>query len=374
MGLDGAGRIVDQLIEAGQLAEILLRILRMVLGIVVRRHAVEVLAVELEAVEAVVGDELVDQRGLLAADVFVQRREEPAVPPFNLARQSVLAQDEGVRIFAEEFRAGIGGERRPPELGLEAVLVELVHHVFHVGVAIRETLRREVPVAFGNLETVVERGPLEAELLHLGKRADDLGDGELALVTPCTPGRFVGLGHAHGHLHAHLVQQLRIVAERAEAVAGIDADEAGVGVQRCARRQDGGLVEFLDDGDLGVVVAGLLVDRQADDLRRRLEVADDHAGIAAPQAHHRDASAVVDMVVGRVHPHEVALVESVVNRFDPVLAGARGLPLEGPEAGIRGAGLDLQVAQRPAVHGHRLTGSVTVGRAHEHGRRERVVE
>ena len=51
MRLDGLGRLLQQLIEAGELAEILFRILRMMLGIVVRRHAVEVLAVELEAVD-----------------------------------------------------------------------------------------------------------------------------------------------------------------------------------------------------------------------------------------------------------------------------------------------------------------------------------
>ena len=80
------------------------------------------------------------------------------------------------------------------------------------------------------------------------------------------------------------------------------------------------------------------------------------------------------MVAGGVHPHEVALVESVVDRLDPILTRARGLALEGPEIRIRRVGADLQVAQRPAVHRQLLAGVVAVGRAHQHGGRERVVD
>ena len=72
-------------------------------------------------------------------------------------------------MLLHQFRAGIGGQRRPPQLGLETFGVNLVHQRPHVGVAIRKLLRLQEPIALRGLPAVIQRDPGEAEFLHDGQ-------------------------------------------------------------------------------------------------------------------------------------------------------------------------------------------------------------
>ena len=370
VGFHRAGGVVDQLVEMGEFAGRFFGIFGVMRGAVVGGDGVHVLAVELEPVESVVGDEFVNQGGLLAQHVFIYRRERPAEPPVYQLGLSVLAEDYGIGVFAEEFSAGIGGKGRPPELGLEAVSVEFVYHALHVGVAVGETLPGEVPVAFGNLVAVVEGGPFEAQFLHFREGAQYFIYGEAPLVTPCAPGGLVGFGHAHGHLHAHLVEQAGIVAERAEAVAFVHVDEAGVGVDSGIGGDGYGLVELLHQRDVCVVVAGFLHNREADYLGSGLDVAGHHTRIPAPQADCRHTAAVV----GVVHAHEVALAEFFAYGLEPVFAVGGGLALERPEVRTCLGRFHFHGAERPSVGEESLAGGVPEGGLHERGGGEVVVD
>lgn len=89
-------------------------------------------------------------------------------------------------MLAQDLRPGIGGHRGPPQLGLQAAGVDGVGDAPHVAVAAGEAFVG-LPVAFGDLESVVDIDPFEAQLRHLGQRADHLVGREGPLIAPGAP-------------------------------------------------------------------------------------------------------------------------------------------------------------------------------------------
>ena len=90
-------------------------------------------------------------------------------------------------MIPDQFRTRIRGQRRPPQLGLEAFGVDLVHQGPHIGVALWKLLRLEEPIALRGLPAVIQRDPGEAQLFHDRKRAVDLAGRELPAVSPGAP-------------------------------------------------------------------------------------------------------------------------------------------------------------------------------------------
>ncbi len=365
VGLDPARSIIDHLEELREFPHVLLGIIGMMGGIVVGADRVHMLAVELEPVESIIVDELAHPGFLLAEHVRVHRGEIEAVPVGDLLGLALLGDDDGLGIFLEELRAGVGGERAPPQLSLEAVLVEHVDQVLHLLVAARELAAVEVPVAFRDLEAVVQRRPLEAELSDLGERPHDLLDRESTAISPGAPGGLERLRLALGHHHADPLQQAGIPAERREAVALIRADEALERREGLARGDGAGAVKLLEHRNGSGRRTRLHLDGQADELRIRGDMADDDAGVLPPQADDGDASAVVVVV----HAHVILLVETGTDRKDPVGALLGRLPLEGPEVGIVTGRSDLEAAGGPALHVDGASGIILEGSVDdEHGR------
>ena len=369
MRVDAPRGLIDELEDARQFPGVFLRIVRMVGRVVVRRRGVHVLAVQLESLIAVFADELLHEPLGFGPDIGIFRGKIPAVPPGDVHGLSVLVQDHRVGMLLEELRAGIGSERRPPQIGLQAILVDLVHHVFHVGVPARETIRVEIPVAFRDLVAVIERRPLEAQFLHLGQGAHDLVDGEQALVTPGAPGRFEGIRLALGHDYAHAFQQLRIMAQGTETVALEHMEEGRIRLQRGAVFQHHGRIELLHDGNGRFVLPGLLFHRQAHPLRDGLQMADGQAGIPAPEASDGRAATVV----GAVHAHEVLLIERIRDGENPIRPSLRRLTLEAPEGGCRFSADDIETVHGPAFHRQRGARGIGKGCPRDHGAREAII-
>ena len=133
--------------------------------------------------------------------------------------------------------------------------MELVDHILHVGVAVRESFLSEIPVAFGDLVSVIKSSPLEAELLDFRESSDDFVYSEPALISPCAPCGLIGLRATDRHLDSDSVEQACVVAQSSETVALVDADEACICRQSSVRSEYDRLIEVLYDGDLGEVAA-----------------------------------------------------------------------------------------------------------------------
>ena len=213
-------------------------------GIVVRRAHIEVLAVHLEAVEVPVFQEHIHQLIGISGGMRIYGRQIPAVPPGDIFVGAVGLHQQHFGMILSKRTFRIGGKRAPPEFGLEAGSVDGIGHTAH---AVRPDAGVGLPVAFADLEAVVNVDPLEAELHHLGQGADDLVYRELAFVAPGAPNRFIccfrGDGGGVAVFDPH---KLGKGAKRHEEIAAaLDLEEAA-GAERISRLElDGFGVVFL---------------------------------------------------------------------------------------------------------------------------------
>ena len=324
-------------------------------GVVAGSDRVEVLAVQLDALEAPVADGLLHQRDVIVDGRLVGVALGQRVPPADLLEGTVLVQQQHVAVLVEDLAAGIGGQRRQPQARAQALGAHGLHEVAHVGIAARKLLPVDLPVAFVGLPAVVEHGPLEADLAHLRQRGQDLRDGEVALVAPRAPGGLEGGRRRLRRGDAFGLHEVAVEGERGEVIAGVRAQERAFGGQRLAGRKRDGLRALHGDARaLGGPAHG-----QVKRARHGFDMADGQADVAPPDIGDRRAAAVVR----RVHAQRVALVEVVAERLHPVAA-----------VFVRGAGEAPEAARRirqfmrrrpPAGHVDRLRAGVAVAHLHQ---------
>src|ERR1700704_3292929 len=111
----------------------------------------------------------------------------PRVPVRDLLVAAVRIQKQHFRMLLDEFRTRVSGQRRPPQLGLESLSVDLVHKRPQIPVAMRKLLWLQEPITLRGLPAGIQRDPGEAEFLHDGKSAVDLAGLDLPAVAPGTP-------------------------------------------------------------------------------------------------------------------------------------------------------------------------------------------
>ena len=129
-----AGRIPDRLEETGHAGDRVLGRGMRVREVRAGRRAVEVLAVDLQPVEAPGAERLLDEGRRVLTDRRIGGAEVERVPPADLPRRAVGAEEQPVRMGDVGRGARVRRQRRPPELRLEACFVDAIHERLHVGV------------------------------------------------------------------------------------------------------------------------------------------------------------------------------------------------------------------------------------------------
>ena len=168
------------------------RILEARMLVEVRLAAVEVLSVDLEAVEVPSIEEALEEHVGMLGSVRIDWREVVAIPPRDILRSPLVGEEHHLWVLFEDLGAWVSSERSPPEFSIHATAVNLIGHTAHVAVATREAVVG-LPVAFSDLEAIIHVHPLESEFSHLVQCTDHLVDGKGTLVTPCTPYRLESL-------------------------------------------------------------------------------------------------------------------------------------------------------------------------------------
>ncbi len=310
--IGGLGGLVNRLPEGLQALDRLFGA-RVVVGrIVARRDAVEVLAVDLDAFEAPILENARHQLFGVGDGRLIGRAQIERVPPRDQLWRAVLVEQQHVRMIVQQIGAGIDGQRRHPQARLQAGGLDGDGQVAHVGIATRELLRIEIPVAFGGLPAVVEHRPFQAQLGRLGQGALNLFGRAGPVVAPGAPDAFVGTGRRGRGGQTAFGQDLAICGERREIVACVRRHECVERGEAVAGFQRHSLVHGHGYGRAG----GCGDDRQRYQLGRRLDMADGDAGIWTPDVDDGRAAAVVR----RVHAHEVGLAETGLDRLYPVAA------------------------------------------------------
>jgi hypothetical protein len=121
--------------------------------------------VDLQAVESPFHHGLAHERPRVRAHWRIRGAQVRRVPPGDLARAAGGIEEQLIGMLAQEARARVRGERRPPQHRFQALRMDAVHERLHVGIAARELGRHRHPVALGHLPPVVERGPGEPQPL-----------------------------------------------------------------------------------------------------------------------------------------------------------------------------------------------------------------
>ena len=277
-GLVGLGLSIEMGKELRETLGRFFRIGKCAGGIVIRRAEIQVMAVELEAVESPVNQEHIHQVFRIFPGMRVHGRKVPAVPPGNIFVGAVLLHQQHFGMLRGQGAAGIRRHRRPPDLGLEARLVHGVRHPAH---AFRADPVVGRPVTFADLVAIVDIDPLETEFHDLGQGADDLVHGERALVAPGAPDRLVGVLRRNGGFPTvgvvHIAGEL---PQRLEEVALAFDHELFQGEKRITGSHLHGLVELLADAGPGdVPLAG---HRHGHELENRLSQSHTHARVLIP--------------------------------------------------------------------------------------------
>src|SRR4030095_8770203 len=122
-------------------------------------------------------------------------------------------------------------EWRPPELRLESLLVNLVHHCFDVGIAAWKLLRIELPIAIIVLPTVVQGDPGKSHALNCGQCVIDLLRLEVASVSPRAPDRSESTFWGFGHLEPLFQHEAAVRKQRLEIVSVMHGNERAKGVE-----------------------------------------------------------------------------------------------------------------------------------------------
>ena len=330
---------------------------------------VQVLAVDLQAVEAPLPDRLADEGPRLRADGLPGRTQVAGVPPRDLLERPVGVAEERVGARPLLRASGIRRERSPPQLGLEARRVDGVHERLHVGVASRVLRGDRRPVAFRHLPAVVEGHPAEAELLHDRQAGEDLVGREGAAVAPRAPDRLERRPRCHGRAEALAAHEPAVRREGPEVVALVHRHEGAQRREALARPEGTARREADRERRGGSVRAR---DRQRDEPWRRLHVAHGEAEAAPPHVHDRRAPSVV----GGVHALVVVLGKADLEGQDPVGTLLVRAALVGPEGGLFPARRRRHgvAAVRPAPDVELSVAVVRVHGLHDREPREVVVE
>ena len=127
-------------------------------------------------------------------------------------------------------------ERQPPELNLDALRVEVVHH-FLDGVA-RKGLFCWLPVAVVIEPTVIQRGPVNAQFLQLRDGVQHLLGRNPELVAPATPAHRIVFRVIRGLGQAFALNRVGPHAERFVEIAPVDGQESARRGERFAGFED----------------------------------------------------------------------------------------------------------------------------------------
>ena len=312
------------------------------------------LPVDLETIEAPLAERLAREGRGVQLHGPVGRAQVLGIPPSNLLRRTIGIAQQPVVVLAFGARAGIDGQRRPPQLRLESGRVNALYHGLHVRIAGRELGRVRPPVAFGDLPAVVDHRPAEAELLHHRQAVEDLLRCELAAIAPRAPDRLERVLRRRRNLQALMLHERGVGAQRGEMIAAVHAHESARGVEARTGRQRKGALRAQRQFR---VAAALAAHRQRHQFRRQFNVADRQADVATPNVDDRRAAAVI----GTVHAEEVAARVAGFKRQQPIRAAFVGRRLVRPERRFARAGLrsDLITLARVAQHAQR--GGAVVG-------------
>ena len=127
---------------------------------------------------------------------------------------------------AGNFGVRLGCQRGPPELGLEALAVDLVNQRAHVGVATRKFRLQQVPIAIRRLPAIVYPHPGEAQLLGLRQGVDHLGRGERPAVAPRAPDGFECRRRRRLEVHPPGLHHFAVSAQGAKIIALMHGSES----------------------------------------------------------------------------------------------------------------------------------------------------
>ena len=158
---------------------------------------------------------------------------------------AVLLKEQHLRVILCQIAAGIGRQRRPPNLSLEAGVVDGFGETAH---SCGPDAVICLPVPFAPLIAIVNVYPGESQLNHLGKRADNLIDRKLAFISPCAPNGLVSTFRRNGRSEPEGLFHIRgIITQRLEEVSGALHHELPERTEGISRLEDNGSFKVLAD-------------------------------------------------------------------------------------------------------------------------------
>src|SRR5271166_4461490 len=124
-------------------------------------------------------------------------------------------------MIAEQFRVWDRAERRPPELGFEAFLVNAVHQGLHVSISVGKFLGIKLPVSHIVLPAVVERDPRKSQSFCRRKRVIHLLRLNVWSISPRAPNGSESVTGSCSDLETSLHHEAPVIGERAEVVSAV---------------------------------------------------------------------------------------------------------------------------------------------------------
>src|SRR5271167_1307358 len=232
IGLQRAGGIENCFVDIAHGVDGIHRRFVVMLGVEAHRDAVNV--VELVTVEIPVFDKFFGEVFIVFAN-FGNGGAKRGEIARHLGRFAVFIENQPARMFLDDFRDAVGvrfvarsavfdGQRQPPQLNLDSLLVELLDHVLD-GVSGKGIAAR-LPVAVIVEPTIVESRPVNSEVLQLRNGAEHLRRGDIGQIAPAAPTHRVVFRVRGAFLQTFGVNHVRIHAEWFVIVAGIYGDES----------------------------------------------------------------------------------------------------------------------------------------------------
>src|SRR5579872_592249 len=209
--------------------------------VVASGNAVDI--VELRAVESPIANEFFSELLEICLD-FRHCRAKSCEVASHARVLAVLVEDEPVRMFLHDLRDDVlvrlpsslpvfYANREPPELRENSLPVKFVDHLLD-GVTGKRVAAR-IPISVSVEPTVVERGPLNAELFQLRDGSKHLLGSDVEFVSPSAPADVVGLTGGLGNVPTFFLQNARPDTQRFVEISAVNGDETargGVGVAR----------------------------------------------------------------------------------------------------------------------------------------------
>ena len=316
--------------------------------VIVGQTAVEVLTVYLESVEVPSLEEHLQQVRGVGIYGRVDRTEVPAVPPGDVLMCPLVGEKQHLRVLFDQFGIRVSSERCPPQFGFHAAFVYLVGDMTHVGITSGEVLVG-VPVAFGDLITVIYVHPFEAEFSYLIERAEHHIHLKRTSVAPCAPYGFESLRFRGLHLDAFVgLHILREGTEGVEVVALVYITERLEATQGVARGELQRFRQLVMQRHGYLVVISLPCHRHRDHAEHRFEQTDGDTAVPLPEVHYRDTASVV----GVVHAEVVLFLKAFCDGQYPIHTGVGTRRLERPYDGV--FCLHLRAAELVGLDGDRF--------------------